>query len=166
MPKIKNDEYYIKVCEASAERSYAERAKVGAVLVKDGRIISDGYNGTPKGFDNTCEHMVVMYTNTVNDAVSLSDNDNITVDMFPQTQVVTKPEVLHAEANAITKCAKSTESSDGATLYTLLSPCFECAKLIIQSGIIRVVYRDEYHTTTGLDLLREANIKVEQYEQT
>ena len=119
-----------------AENSYCERRKVGALLVKDNMIISDGYNGTPSGFENVCE----------------DEND------------VTKPYVLHAEANAISKVAKSGNSSDGATLYVTASPCVECAKLIIQSGITRVVYRDEYRLTDGVDLLRRAGIEVEKVD--
>jgi dCMP deaminase len=115
-----------------AENSYCERRKVGALIVKNKMIISDGYNGTPSGFENICE-----------------DENN-----------VTKPYVLHAEANAITKIARSHNSSDGATLYITDSPCIECAKLIIQSGIKRVVYSKKYRLDDGLNLLRKANIEV------
>lgn len=116
-----------------AKNSYCKRRQVGALLVKDRMIISDGYNGTPSGFENSCE-----------------DENG-----------VTKPYVLHAEANAITKVAKSGNSSKHATLYVTASPCMECSKLIIQSGISRVVYRDEYRLTDGVDLLRKAGIEVE-----
>ena len=116
-----------------AENSYCERRKVGALVVKDKMIISDGYNGTPAGFENVCE-----------------DPNN-----------VTKPYVLHAEANAITKIARSSNNSEGATLYVTASPCIECAKLIIQAGIKRVVYSREYRLTDGADLLRRAGITVE-----
>ena len=119
-----------------AKNSYCKRRQVGALLVKDRMIISDGYNGTPSGFENICE-----------------DENG-----------VTKPYVLHAEANAITKVAKSGNNSKGATLYVTASPCMECAKLIIQSGISRVVYRDEYHLTDGVDLLRKAGIEVEKID--
>ena len=119
-----------------AGNSYCRRRKVGALIVKDRMIISDGYNGTPCGFENVCE-----------------DENG-----------VTKPYVLHAEANAITKVAKSGNSSDGATLYVTASPCIECSKLIIQAGIKRVVYRDEYRLTDGVDLLREAGIEVEKVD--
>ena len=119
-----------------AENSYCERRKVGALLVKDKMIISDGYNGTPAGFENVCE-----------------DENGIT-----------KPYVLHAEANAITKVARSNNSSEGATLYVTASPCIECAKLIIQSGIKRVVYRDLYRITSGIDLLRRAGVECEQID--
>ena len=114
------------------ENSYCVRRQVGALLVKDKMIISDGYNGTPCGFENICE----------------DDNGK------------TKPYVLHAEANAITKVARSMSSSENATMYVTTSPCIECAKLIIQAGIKRVVYAEDYHVTDGLELLRRAGIEV------
>jgi dCMP deaminase len=115
-----------------AENSYCERRKVGALIVKDKMIISDGYNGTPSGFENICE-----------------DENN-----------VTKPYVLHAEANAITKIARSNNSSDGATMYVTDAPCIECAKLIIQAGIKRLVYSKEYRVEDGINLLKRAGIEV------
>ena len=118
-----------------AELSRAKRKKVGCLIVKDGAIISDGYNGTPSGFDNNCESK-----NSFNG------------------ELITKPEVLHAESNAITKLAKSTQSSDGATMYITISPCVDCAKLIIQSGIKRVVYGEVYRNEDGINLLNEARI--------
>jgi dCMP deaminase len=123
---------YLAMAQIWSQNSYCERRKVGALLVKDKMIISDGYNGTPSGFENICE----------------DEND------------ITKSYVLHAEANAITKVARSYNSSDGATLYVTSSPCIECAKLIIQAGILRVVYCNEYRTTVGLDLLRQAKIEL------
>ena len=131
----KFDHSYLQMAEIWAQNSYCKRRKVGALLVKDRMIISDGYNGTPSGFENICEE-----------------------------DGVTKPYVLHAEANAITKVAKSGNSSEGATLYVTASPCLECSKLIIQSGIKRVVYRDEYRLTDGIDLLRRAGIEVEKVD--
>lgn len=131
----KFDEKYIRMAKIWATNSYCKRRQVGALIVKDKMIISDGYNGTPSGFENDCE-----------------DNN------------VTKPYVLHAEANAITKVAKSGNSSDGATLYVTASPCIECAKLIIQSGIKRVVYSEEYRLDDGLKLLSRAGIEVEKVE--
>jgi dCMP deaminase len=131
----KFDHSYLEMAEIWAQNSYCKRRKVGALLVKDRMIISDGYNGTPSGFENVCEE-----------------------------DGVTKPYVLHAEANAITKVAKSGNSSEGATLYVTASPCLECSKLIIQSGIKRVVYRDEYRLTDGIDLLRRAGIEVEKVD--
>lgn len=132
----KFDDKYIKMASIWAENSYCKRRQVGALLVKDRMIISDGYNGTPSGFENICE-----------------DENG-----------VTKPYVLHAEANAISKVAQSGNSSKGATLYVTASPCVECAKLIIQSGIQRVVYRDEYRLTDGIDLLRRAGVEVEKVD--
>lgn len=114
-----------------AENSYCRRRQVGAIIVKDKMIISDGYNGTPVGFENVCE-----------------DEDGLT-----------KPYVLHAEANAITKVARSNNSSDGATMYITASPCLECAKLIIQSGMRRVVFSELYRITDGIDLLERAGIE-------
>ena len=126
------DKRYIRMASIWAENSYCKRRQVGALIVKDKMIISDGYNGTPAGFENVCE-----------------DDNN-----------VTKPYVLHAEANAITKVAKSNNSSEGATLYVTSSPCIECAKLIIQSGIRRVVYADSYHSSDGIELLERVGIEV------
>ncbi|MEA5082216.1 dCMP deaminase family protein [Proteiniphilum sp.] len=126
------DRRYMRMAFIWAENSYCKRRKVGALLVKDKMIISDGYNGTPSGFENVCE----------------DEND------------ITKPYVLHAEANAITKVARSNNSSDGATLYVTSSPCIECAKLIIQAGISRVVFADNYRLSDGIDLLRRANIEL------
>ena len=128
------DNRYMLMAFIWAENSYAKRRHVGAIIVKDGAIISDGYNGTPSGFPNVCE-----------------DSDGKTL-----------PYVLHAEANAITKLAKSTQSGVGATIYVTDAPCIECAKLIIQSGITRVVYCRDYRVADGIYLLRMANINVEQ----
>ena len=134
--KTKFDRSYLEMASVWAKNSYCTRRQVGAILVKDRMIISDGYNGTPAGFENICE-----------------DENG-----------VTKPYVLHAEANAITKVAKSGNSSLGATLYITDSPCLECAKLIIQSGIVRVVYARDYRITDGIDLLRRAGIEVVKFE--
>ena len=133
---MKFDNRYMEMAAVWAKNSYCKRLQVGALIVKDKMIISDGYNGTPSGFENICE----------------------------DETGATKPYVLHAEANAITKVAKSGNSSDGATLYVTASPCLECSKLIIQSGIRRVVYRDEYRLTDGIDLLRRAGIGVEKVD--
>ena len=124
---------YMRMARIWAENSYCKRRRVGALIVKDKMIISDGYNGTPSGFENVCE-----------------DENN-----------VTKPYVLHAEANAITKIARSGNNSDGATLYVTTSPCIECAKLIIQAGIRRVIYGEKYRIEDGINLLKRANIDVE-----
>lgn len=127
------DVRYMRMARIWAENSYCKRRRVGALIVKDKMIISDGYNGTPSGFENVCE-----------------DENN-----------VTKPYVLHAEANAITKIARSGNNSDGATLYVTTSPCIECAKLIIQAGIRRVIYGEKYRIEDGINLLKRANIYVE-----
>lgn len=126
------DRRYLRMARIWAENSYCRRRKVGALVVKEKMIISDGYNGTPSGFENICE-----------------DDNN-----------VTKPYVLHAEANAITKLARSSNNSDGATLYVTASPCIECSKLIIQAGIKRVVYDEQYRLDDGIKLLRRAGIEV------
>ena len=126
------DQRYLRMARIWAENSYCQRRKVGALVVKDKMIISDGYNGTPSGFENVCE-----------------DADN-----------VTKPYVLHAEAIAITKLARSNNNSDGSTLYITDSPCIECAKLIIQAGIKRVVFAQKYRLVDGLELLQRANIEL------
>lgn len=126
------DVRYLKMARIWAENSYCKRRQVGALIVKDKMIISDGYNGTPSGFENVCE-----------------DENN-----------VTKPYVLHAEANAITKIARSSNNSDGATLYVTAAPCIECAKLIIQAGISRVIYSEEYRIEDGINLLQRAGIEV------
>lgn len=130
------DDKYLEMARVWASNSYCKRRQVGALIVKDRMIISDGYNGTPSGFENICE----------------------------DESGATKPYVLHAEANAITKVAKSGNSSQGSTLYVTASPCLECAKLIIQAGIKRVVYRDEYRLTDGIDLLSRAGIEVEKVD--
>lgn len=132
----KFDKAYLEMAAVWARNSYCKRRQVGALLVKDRMIISDGYNGTPSGFENICE----------------------------DESGATKPYVLHAEANAITKVAKSGNSSEGATLYVTASPCMECAKLIIQAGIKRIVYRDSYRLTDGIELLERAGIEVEQVD--
>ena len=123
--QLRFDQRYLEMARIWAQNSYCQRRQVGALVVKDGMIISDGYNGTPSGFENICED-----------------------------------DVLHAEANAITKLARSSNNSEGATIYITTSPCIECAKLIIQSGIKRVVYGEKYRLTDGVDLLERAGIEV------
>ena len=132
---------YMGMAKELAKLSYAERKKVGCLIVKDTQIISEGYNGTPTGFDNSCEyysHVDEMYT---------------------------KPEVLHAESNAISKIARSTNSSSGSTIYVTLAPCFECSKLIIQAGIKRVVFKEKYRES-GIGILNKAGINTSQIEET
>ena len=128
------DRVYLKMAREWSENSYCKRSRVRCLVVKNKTIISDGYNGTPSGFPNKCE-----------------DENNVTL-----------PTVLHAEANAITKLAKNNNSAEGATLYVTLSPCFECAKMIIQAGIVRVVYSEQYRKTESFDLFEEAGIEVKQ----
>ena len=135
--KIKYDKAYLRIAKEWGQLSYCKRKQVGAIIVKDRMIISDGYNGTPTGFENCCE-----------------DEDNLT-----------KWYVLHAEANAILKVARSTQSCENATLYITLSPCKDCSKLIHQSGIKRVVYHEEYKDTSGVDFLRKAGVEVELLEE-
>lgn len=132
--KVELDQRYLRMAQIWSENSYCTRRQVGALIVKDKMIISDGYNGTPSGFENICE-----------------DEDGLT-----------KPYVLHAEANAITKIARSGNNSDGATLYVTDAPCIECAKLIIQAGIKRVLFIRDYRLQEGIDLLRRAGIEVQQ----
>lgn len=131
---MKFDKRYLEMAAVWAKNSYCKRRQVGAILVKNNMIISDGFNGTPSGFENICE----------------DENGS------------TKPYVLHAEANAITKVARSNNSSEGSTLYITSSPCVECAKLIIQAGIVRVVFSDNYRISDGIELLKRANIEVVQ----
>lgn len=129
--QLQLDKRYLRMARIWAENSYCTRRQVGALVVKDKRIISDGYNGTPSGFENVCE-----------------DENGLT-----------KPYVLHAEANAITKLARSHNSSEGSTIYITAAPCIECAKLLIQAGIKRVVYGEKYRLEDGLNLLRKAGIE-------
>lgn len=131
--KAKYDKAYLRIAKEWGQLSYCKRKQVGAIIVKDRMIISDGYNGTPSGFENCCE-----------------DEENLT-----------KWYVLHAEANAILKVARSTQSCENATLYITLSPCKDCSKLIHQSGIKRVVYHEEYKDTSGVDFLKKAGVEVE-----
>jgi dCMP deaminase len=133
--------------ERTAQLSHAERLKVGAVIVKDDSVISYGYNGMPAGWDNNCEDEIGQV---------LDDNDNIV-----ETRLKTKPEVLHAESNAIAKLAKSTNSGMGATMFITHAPCMECAKLIYQSGIGHVLYRSAYRDSGGVAFLEKSGVKVE-----
>ena len=142
----KLDKTYLKMASIWADMSHAKRKKVGCIIVKEDQIISDGYNGTPAGFDNKCEqfHPSETFCNYASD------------------RTITKKEVLHAESNALMKLAKSNNSSDGATMYLTCSPCFDCAKLIIQAGISKVYYSEDYRDMSGVALLETANIEVEQ----
>lgn len=135
--QTKYDVTYMKMAYVWAQLSHAKRKKVGALIVKNGQVISDGFNGTPRGFDNECE---------------LPGEDK------------TRWEVIHGECNAIIKCARFGDSCEGATLYVTYSPCKECSKLIVQSGISRVVYHEEYHDLSGLDFMRLMGVSVEKIE--
>ena len=176
----KLDEVYMACARAVAALSHAERKKVGAIMVSGGDghgIIAEGYNGTPSGFDNCCEIKEVEFHEVIWTHIykqwhcptcnKYFDGNEIEpkVGLYRREHKIvslrTKPEVLHAESNAIAKVAKSTNSSRGATLYITYSPCFECSKQIIQAGIKRVVYDEEYRLTEGLELLRKANIEVQ-----
>lgn len=141
----KKDLIYLRMAREWAQNSHALRKKVGCLVVKDKMIISDGFNGTPHGFPNECEYHEEG--------------------QFPPSKVlVTRKEVLHAEANAITKLAKSSQSSDGATIYVTLSPCYECSKLMVQSGIKRVVFQEVYRDTSSLEFLRKAGVEITRIE--
>lgn len=140
MTQEQSDKYYVKVAQLCAKNSYAVKLQVGAIIVKDGQIMSDGFNGTPCGFENKCE-------------VKSIDGSLHTLSY-----------VLHAESNAILKCAKYGRPINGSTLYITHSPCIECAKLIIQAGIIRVVYLEDYRKAEGLELLKKVGINVEKFE--
>ena len=141
MTQKQSDKYYIKVAQLCAKNSYAVNLQVGAIIVKDGQIMSDGFNGTPCGFENKCE-------------VKSMDGSLHTLSY-----------VLHAESNAILKCAKYGRPTNGSTLYITHSPCIECAKLIIQSGISRIVYLEEYKNLDGIELLKRVCIKVEKFKE-
>lgn len=135
----------MKTAETFAELSHARRLHVGAIVVKDDRIVSIGYNGMPAGWDNDCE-----------DVIQHSDDT---------TSLKTKPEVLHAETNAISKLAKSTESGEGAAMFVTHSPCLDCAKLIYQSGITRVYYRNAYRSEDGIEFLKKSGVTVEKLDE-
>ena len=138
MPKQRELDFtYLEMATSWSQLSKAKRKKVGCLVVKDGQIISDGYNGTPKGYDNECEFET-------------------------RFGYETRPEVLHAESNALMKLAKSTNSSENCTIYLTLSPCFECSKLLVQAGVKRVVYNEQYRDTSGLEFLKVNGIEVEQ----
>jgi len=167
------DRVYMQMAIAVSNLSYAVRHKVGAVIVSsDGQVVSQGFNGTPSGFTNVCEYVVDKDENVIHSNSDYSDNskdlDDVEFEFVvdyngnPDFKLKTKPIVLHAESNAITKCAKWGSSTSGATLYVTMSPCIECSKLIIQSGIKRVVYLEKYRDTTGIDLLKDSNVEVHQ----
>ena len=164
------DRFYLDICEVVAKQSYAEDKKVGAIIVKDDRIISIGYNGMPSGWDNNCEDKEYMS----DDAGGWLSPDEIEerwpyseqqypkdANIWRRYKLTTKPEVLHAETNAIAKLARSTESGNGATLFVTHAPCLDCAKLVYQSGINSVFYRNSYRSEDGIQFLEKAGVKVE-----
>lgn len=161
--EYRKDIRYLRMARIWAENSYAIRLKVGALVVsKDGNIISDGYNGTPRGFENVCEYSEDKSREPFSDLSDERKRAHLKKISKEGVKLISKPYVLHAEANAISKLAKGTQSSDGATLYVTDMPCVECSKLIIQAGIVRVVYERPYRITAGIDLLKRAGIIVDQ----
>ena len=150
------DTYYIKVAQICSENSKANKLKVGAIIVKDQQIISDGFNGTPSGFDNQCEDEKHKKL----DRCSLCSQEHC--EGCDNIELLTRPEVMHAESNAITKCAKYGKATLGSTIYITHTPCIECAKLIIQAGIKRVVYKNFYKSLAGVEILRKSGSIVEQ----
>ncbi len=148
MPEqIELDKVYLEMAETWSQLSKAVRKKVGCIIVKDGQIISDGYNGTPAGYDNVCE--------TINEKFHY----------LAENKLETRPEVLHAESNALMKLARSTNSSQDCTVYLTMSPCFECSKLMIQAGVKRLVYNEQYRILDGVKFLQENGIQVTYYEK-
>jgi dCMP deaminase len=172
---VRFDKVYMNIAKEIATLSHAIRSKVGAVLVKDGNIIAFGYNGTPSGFDNCCEIKTYQEVDPLIDVKELHDDPRMIIKRDNQSKLypfrdsggrynlVTKPEVLHAEMNCILKAAKTGHAVKGATLYVTLSPCIECSKYILQSGVSKVVYLTEYRNKAGIDLLSQF-IKIEKYE--
>lgn len=166
MPRIPIDKIYMQIAYQTAKLSYAERRKVGCIIVKDEQIVSFGYNGTPHGFENECETFETVtiqasYKETPDVVLDLEADGFICKDECCTKKVyTTKREVLHAESNAITKLAKSTMTSNGADLYTTTAPCFDCSKLIIQAGIKRVFFSEDYRDMSGIELLEKAGIEV------
>jgi dCMP deaminase len=165
MPKIPIETVYMQTAYQFSKLSYAERRKVGCIIVKDHQVISFGYNGMPHGFNNKCEKTLKTrqyYENPEIAADLIEDGYKCDQGICVKESQITKPEVLHAESNAIMKVAKSTMSCVGAELYTTTCPCFGCSKLIIQAGILKVYYTETYRDMSGIDLLKRAGISVEQ----
>ena len=161
--KQKFRDAYMKVAETFAELSSARRLHVGAIIVKNDRIISIGYNGMPAGWDNNCEDIVFVSENDAKDydtMVAEGYTFGVDKDTAGWAKSVTKPEVFHAETNAIAKLAKSSESGEGATMFITHAPCLDCAKLVYQSGIISVYYRNAYRNDTGLEFLEKCKIEI------
>ena len=168
--KDKFVDLYMKLAQDVSQLSYARRLKVGTVIVKD-NVVTYGYNGTPSGWDNNCEFHEYADKYEKYDVVSfdfpLNDSDPLSDDGYGRDtwyRLKTKPEVLHSEANALMKIAKSTINSEGATLFCTHSPCIDCAKMIYQAGIFTVYYRDEYKSTDGIEFLKKSGVDVKQHE--
>ena len=151
--KPKFIDYYMKIAEVTSTLSYAKRLQVGAVIVKDNQILATGYNGMPSGWENVCEYEEEKLVSDIENGTSLKKTG----------ELKTKPEVLHAESNALMKVAQSTESSKDSTLFCTHAPCIECAKLIYQSGISTVYYKEEYRSDQGLKFLRLSGVNVHQH---
>lgn len=171
--KQKFIDYYMQIAEVTSKLSYAQRLQVGAVIVKDNQILATGYNGMPAGWDNTCEEKEYMPFDSGSwldpteiwhqwplEEVCRGEEEALDQTYIRRYRLKTKPQVLHAESNAIAKVSKSTESSEGATLFCTHAPCIECAKLIYQSGINNLYYRNTYRDNSGLDFLQKSGVSV------
>ena len=161
MTQKESDTYYINVAQLCARNSYAEKLQVGAIIVKDNQIISDGFNGMPQGLSNECEVKICNTNHCHRTGNTPSTGRHCKGCIY--VKLHTKPQVLHAESNAILKCARYGKATYGSTLYVTHSPCIECAKLIVQAGIKRVVYLEEYHKVNGVQLLKDVGIIVEKF---
>lgn len=158
--KPKFIDYYMNIADLTAKLSYAVRLKVGSVIVKDSKVLATGYNGMPSGWENICE----VDEKTYDERDTHNSNDwelDNTTKLY--TRLKTKPEVLHSEMNSLMKVAKSTESSEGATLFCTHAPCLDCAKAIYQAGISNVYYREQYRSNAGLNFLKQSDVHVHQY---
>jgi dCMP deaminase len=163
MPRIPIDIIYMQTAYQFAKLSYANRRKVGCVIIKDKQMISFGYNGMPYGFDNQCEEDDIRYYENPDSALDLMEDGYVCDNgCCKKEHAKTRREVLHAESNAIMKVAKSTMNCNGAELYTTTCPCFDCAKLIIQAGITKVYYSEDYRDMSGVELLKKAGIEVKE----
>lgn len=171
--KQKFVDYYMRIAEETAKLSTAVRLKVGSVIVRDNKILATGYNGTPTGWDNNCENIEWCAGGGWLSPEEIEEGwpyeghylDAGGNTMQGRYRLKTKPEVLHSEANALTKIARSTESSEGATMFCTHAPCLQCAKLVYQSGINKLYYRDSYRDTAGIEFLKQGGVDVEQYQQ-
>jgi dCMP deaminase len=161
--KSKFIKYYMELAELTSTLSSAVRLKVGSVIVRDTKILATGYNGTPSGWDNECEYQESTYDER--DALSNPGEWQYNPTTAKYYRLKTKPEVLHSESNAILKVARSTESTEGATMFCTHAPCIDCAKLIYQSGINTLYYRDTYRSRDGIDFLEKSGVDVKQYDQ-